>query len=657
MYFGILNDSLPLGDLRLEKNEEMIHRSFVCRRKRREFVLAFFRSLSLKRMSSALNLELELYRLIWLDRRCQSTEDNRRTQEKLREKIPYLRTFEECSSCLKYLRDDLDGEKVLLVASGSLGAEIIDRLQPLKCVLGVFVFCLDKERNELWAKNYSKVKGVFVLEDDLLRALSISCLSEESQLHHCLTPLPVRDEDILCQLHQIDCSLVDRRDLLEVLREMYALNPFELVEIDELEHLYQSSKSLNWFVEERFLFRLLIRSLEDFRVEMLYLLRFFLQDLDDELKKCPSMSPSERLYRGQLCRSSDVEDWTERDEEKTFRWKGFFIASNNEKKIRDLLLAQSTTDEEEKDLQRLLFVVQPTTEAKELREKKIIVFPLQTEFRRLSIRLENRVWIVTLAVVVVSPTETTTKKIDPLEFVHHLRTIGRYLDAELLFHRLLNHYPHRQSLCYDGLARLAEDRDDLQLSEEFFLLALQCVSTNKDRSHLLNNLGCLYDTRGDHQRSRDFYSQALALIKDNADRSMSLNNLAVSFAKSNEVDQALICFKESLTLQKRSVGKKHFFVGIVYTNLAVLYSSLRQIDRSIEYYSKAFPLFLHPDLKSLLFINLAQTFELKEDFSQALVFYGHAQQFFQHYRTSDHPTTIFIQQQIERIKQQGISLV
>ena len=139
--------------------------------------------------------------------------------------------------------------------------------------------------------------------------------------------------------------------------------------------------------------------------------------------------------------------------------------------------------------------------------------------------------------------------------------------------------------------------------------------------------------------------------------SMSLNNLAVSFAKTNEVDQALNCFKESLTLQKRSVGKKHFFVGIVYTNLAVLYSSLRQIDRAIDYYSKAFPLFLHPDLQSLLFINLAQTFELKEDFSQALVFYGHAQQFFQHYRTRNHPTTIFLQQQIERMKQQGISLV
>lgn len=606
-------------------------------------------------MSSALNLELELYRLIWLDRMCDSTEDNRRTQEKLREKIPYLRTFDECSSCLKYLRDDLAGEKVLLVASGSLGAEIIDRIQPLKCVLAVFVFCLDKERNELWAKNYSKVKGVFVLEDDLLRALSVSYLSEEFQVHHCLTPLLVRDEDILSQLHQIDCSLVDRRDLLDILRQIYALNPFELVEIDELEHLYQSSKSLNWFVDERFLFRLLIRSLEDFRVEMLYLLRFFLQDLDEELKKCPLVSRSERLCRGQLCRSSDVEDWTDRHEEKTFRWKGFFVASNNEKKIRDLLLAQSTNDEEEKDLQRILFVVESTTEAKEVREKKIFVFPLQTEFRRLSIRLENRLWLVTLAVV-ISPIETT-KKIDPLEFGHHLRTVGRYLDAELLFHRLLSEYPHRQSLCYDGLARLAEDRDDLQLSEEFFLLALQCVSTNKDRSHLLNNLGCLHDTRADHQRARDFYSQSLPLIQDNADRSMCLNNLAISFAKTNEIDQALIWFKESLTLQKRSVGKKHFYVGIVYTNLAVLYSSLGEMDKSIDYYSKAYPLFVRPDLQSLLFINLAQTFELKEEFSQALVFYGHAQQFFRHYRRADHPTTIFIQQQIERIKQRGISLV
>ena len=604
---------------------------------------------------SSLNVErnLELVRLIWLDRMGDANEENRRTQEKFRSKISFFHTFDQSASCVNFLRGDLldRGERVVLVASGSLGAEIIEQIHSIDAIIAIFIFCMDKERNEVWAKHYSKIKGVFVELEDLLDALEIDYLAEEFQLTQPLDFL-VHDDQIVRQLHQVDCSLVDRRDLLDFLHQLYQKNRAELENIDEFEHLYHPSKALDWFVNQTFLFRLLIRSLRHFHLELIYRLRFFLQDLAEQLKSSAVALPGQRLFRGQLFSASEMEAFNDLLGDQPFRWKGFFIASRDEKKIRDLL-ERSSGDNGNGDQQRVLFIVEPNDQAKEYRQR--IFFPLQTEFRRLSIRLEKRLWIITLAAT-APPAEETVKR-DPLDFVHHVRNLGRYDDAEVLFNRLLSEYPRRESSCYDGLARLAEDRGDLQLSEQFFVKALDCASSTKDRSYALNNLACLYDTLGDYDRSLQFYSQALALINDGADRSMCLNNLAISLAKSGQCDQAVSCFKDCLALQKKSVGKKHFFVGIVYTNLAVLYTSIKQIDLSMKYYSKAFPLLGTEELKSLLYLNLAQTFEEKSDCSQALVFYRHAQTFFEQHRTNNHPSRLFIEQQIERLKQQGISLV
>ena len=584
---------------------------------------------------------------------CDATEENRQTQEKFRSKIAFLHTFDQSASCVNFLRGHpIDrGEKLLLVASGSLGVEIIDQIHSIEAVLAIFIFCMDKERNEVWTKKYSKVKGVFVGLEELLDALEIDYLSEEFQLTQPLD-FVVHDDQIVRQLHQVDCSLIDRRELLDFLHRIYQKNRFELEKIEEFDHLYHSSKALDWFVNQTFLFRLLIRSLRHFHLELIYRLRFFLHDLAEQLKTTGVALPGQRLFRGQLFSASEMEAFNDLLGEQPFRWKGFFIASRNERKIRDLL-ERSPGDNENGDQQRVLFIVEPNDQAKEYRQR--IFFPLQTEFRRLSIRLEKRLWIITLAAT-APPADETVKR-DPLDFAHHVRNLGRYDDAEVLFNRLLRDYPRRESSCYDGLARLAEDRGDLQLSEQFFVKALDCASSKKDRSYALNNLACLYDTLGDYDRSLRLYSQALSLIKDSGDRSMCLNNVAISLAKAGQYDQAVACFKECLTIEKESVVKKDFFVGIVYTNFGVLYSSMKQIDRAMNYYSKADRLFTADEFKSLLHLNLAQTLEKKPDCSQALVFYRSALTLLEQHRTTNHPSRIFIQKQIERLNQQGISLV
>ena len=102
---------------------------------------------------------LESLSVIWLDQMVHRTEDNRHTQERLRSRVNTLRTFDNGDQCEQFLlqsvaeHDDL----VLLVVSGQCGREILRRIHHLKCIVSIFVFCLNREANQGWAKEFGKV--------------------------------------------------------------------------------------------------------------------------------------------------------------------------------------------------------------------------------------------------------------------------------------------------------------------------------------------------------------------------------------------------------------------------------------------------------------------------------------------------------------------
>jgi hypothetical protein len=110
------------------------------------------RSISVKFVNN-----LESFACLWLDQNIDSTQGNRDTQKELRHVINHLRTFDNSDECEKYIRQ-INQEKVILIVSGSLGQEIVPRLQDLPQLSAFYVFCQDKKRNEEWANKYPKVK-------------------------------------------------------------------------------------------------------------------------------------------------------------------------------------------------------------------------------------------------------------------------------------------------------------------------------------------------------------------------------------------------------------------------------------------------------------------------------------------------------------------
>ncbi|CAF1649494.1 unnamed protein product [Didymodactylos carnosus] len=104
--------------------------------------------------------KFETFSLLWLDRDMNYTSRNWKTQKKLRESINYFKRFNNLSTCEKWIRQrQIQDEKVILIVSGAYGKEILPNIYQLPQLVGVYVYCLNKEIHEKWAKNYKNKVG------------------------------------------------------------------------------------------------------------------------------------------------------------------------------------------------------------------------------------------------------------------------------------------------------------------------------------------------------------------------------------------------------------------------------------------------------------------------------------------------------------------
>lgn len=110
-------------------------------------------------MTKNIDENLELLTLIWFDKFADATEENRQIQEKLRSKIYHLKTFDNSNDFLRFLENEKQ-RKVFLIVSGQYGRDFIEQIHPFSQIISIFVFCGNKQFNETWANQYSKVHKI-----------------------------------------------------------------------------------------------------------------------------------------------------------------------------------------------------------------------------------------------------------------------------------------------------------------------------------------------------------------------------------------------------------------------------------------------------------------------------------------------------------------
>lgn len=92
---------------------------------------------------------------------------------------------------------------------------------------------------------------------------------------------------------------MDKHELIDLCKKYYDGNVSQLNILDEFEHNYTPDKALWWYTRESFVCRLLNKALHVQNIDLLFLFRFFIRDIQRQLEQY-QCSSSIHIYRGQL---------------------------------------------------------------------------------------------------------------------------------------------------------------------------------------------------------------------------------------------------------------------------------------------------------------------------------------------------------------------
>lgn len=95
--------------------------------------------------------------LIWLDACVNTSKDNIEAQEELTSILNKFKTFEDLNDCQKYIQSVSLNDRIVLIVSGQLGRQLIPKIHQLEQLSSIYIYCMNKEANEKWSKDFEKV--------------------------------------------------------------------------------------------------------------------------------------------------------------------------------------------------------------------------------------------------------------------------------------------------------------------------------------------------------------------------------------------------------------------------------------------------------------------------------------------------------------------
>ncbi|CAF1464109.1 unnamed protein product [Adineta steineri] len=437
-------------------------------------------------------MHLEIFCLLWLDA-SSTTKEGRDTEPKLRSIINHLKKFHDTAQCQKYIHERSTKERVVMIVSGRLGREIVPSIHHLRQVISIYVYCMDKEGNEKWARNYKKIKAVVVNLDELVsrikadhkiqkmveEPLSINIFTKGGDAGSSTTGLNgefVFSQILIDFLIQLQYTEDDKKELIDLCKKQYTGNNDELSNIREFRERYSSNKVLWWYTRESFFYKTLnaaLRTPAD--IHTIFLFRKYIADIQNQLKRHQAKNPL-RVYRSQMMSNNELET-LKQNCGKFISINSFFSTSSDEQQALSFLKYSDDTE----NLQAVLFQIDADpkmaitkpfadiTEFSEFKSEAEVLFILGSIFRLDSVkhRKNDQVWIIEMTlcndeehdlkhVLIDMKEQFMSEGINLQALAKILRGMGQIDLARKYFMRLLEQLPLNDSLRIDLYKDLGE---------------------------------------------------------------------------------------------------------------------------------------------------------------------------------------------------------
>ncbi|CAF1049630.1 unnamed protein product [Adineta ricciae] len=590
--------------------------------------------------------------LIWLDGTVNASEGCLAIQKEFQSIMPQFYAFDNISNCKEYIEEKSYYDRIFFIVSGRLGLDIVPLIHQYRQVFSIYVFCKDKRRNELWAKKYSKVRGVIVKLDVLINEIK----SDYTKHRKCRLdePFPITfynpsdpviskeflySEMLLDYILQMKSMSTDKTDFIDGCLLGYC-NTSDLSIVTEFQQKYDSNQSIWWYTRDSFLSRLLNKALSTMNLDVLFLCSFFIHDVQDRLVKQQCRAAIE-VYHGQIMTSNELRLFREYIGQhfsiNTFLWTTF----NRKQAVSSL--SQFPINEH---LVRVLFEIHADPSANNRRTFATIThlayFPSEEQalfqfgcvFQLLKVHYDkaHSVWIVKIALANVRHDYDQTSFLTRGEI---LTSMGKLDEAEKYYVRTLNDIPETHpdfARCHYQLGILLFSKGDYELSSYWFHEVLKFFRT--DDQNLANSyycIGCIYHKNSNHSQAIQYYEEALRTWERTSGHSEPievaecLNNMGCIYEIDGSYSKALAFYQRELNIRE----KLKACLGKTYNNIGNIYFRLGEYNTALEHYTYAFSL----KIKSLqindvslvkTMINIGLVYECDHNYQEALKAYERA---------------------------------
>jgi len=491
--------------------------------------------------------------------------------------------------------------------------------------------------------------------------------------------------DVLIRMKSIES---DKQQLIQLCKKEYQTNNAELILVREFEKDYRSDKALWWYTRDTFLYKMLNKALRVQNIDLLFLFRFVIGDIYQQLKQYQQESPI-RVYRGQVM-SIDELNTLRQSINNFISINSFFSTSTNRHKALHFLNSSEITS----DLCRILFIIdadprvvksKPFADISSLSEfsnECEVLFMIGSIFRLIKIEKMKNEKVVMIHMELCGDDEHDLKELfDHMKnkygggneevnlhsFGKVLYRMGKYDLAEKIYHRLLSELPPNDPSLGDlywNLGVVTSNKSAYDSSLEWFQKSL-VIHERKGSSNYVN-IGNLYNWignvyRGKHEldRALENYQKAIELFRnanneDHPSMANFYNNIAIVYYEQKKYTEALDFYKKSLSIQKQHLPSNHPDIASSHNNIGNVYSDLNKYDLAMEHHQQSLQMNLkslpgdHPNIATS-YNNIAAIHEKKREWKQALELFEKALNIYQHAFSSQHQNVLKVKACIQRV--------
>jgi tetratricopeptide (TPR) repeat protein len=519
-----------------------------------------------------------------------------------------------------------------------------------------------------------EVQGVFTILKELIdqiifdqtfkkykadEQLSISIFNTKHFHTHCEPDSSdhfIYSQLLINCLIQLPMTSTEKIELYTLCKEECKLNKKELQMIYEFERNYSMEQAIWWFTRNSFLYKMLIKALRIQNLELLFLFRYVIQDIQIQIELNQSSSFID-VYRSQLMTKNELQKL--KDSLQQFISVNSFLSAIPNRETAIKILNNSSVSD---DIERVLFEihadgkldgVKPFTHIKSkiTIEQDEILFSIGSFFQLNDICLgEGNIWTVKMTLCANNDTEFQTlfkhieeqygnmkSYIDSFGLV--LQEMRKYDEAQKFYSRLIKisqSNPQFIQECQEKLNKIFIDKENYR---QQLLLLDESIGISIKKGKINGyNLASDYMHKGEEYRKQGNLKEALRLsekalsilkesyYEDHQYIGRCYSKIGLIYQDNNNYEEALKYYEQAKIILEDHLPSDHPDLSEIYGNIGDMYQYLRRYDEALLNYKKSREIAERSSISQLPSIisilnKIASTYEKKNDYSQALAYY------------------------------------